>query len=222
MDYDAIVLAGGHGARLGGVDKARIELAGAPLISRPLAACAGARRVVVVGPDSLHGLIDPLLPQASSEPSRLLVTRESPPGSGPAAATAAGLRTLAGASAAGWVLLLSCDLPLAVHGVRRLLHAATTDADAAANANTDDGYCLASSDGQLQWLFAIYRRAALSAAVERLDDPAGSSMRHLLSGLRLTAVPGSAHLARDLDTWEDHAEWTARLCANQVSPKGQA
>ena len=44
-----IVLAGGRGSRLGGVDKPALTVAGTALIERALAALAGVR-TVVVGP----------------------------------------------------------------------------------------------------------------------------------------------------------------------------
>ena len=45
MLWDAVVLAGGRGSRLGGVDKATLELDGSTLLGRTLAALAGAARV---------------------------------------------------------------------------------------------------------------------------------------------------------------------------------
>ena len=45
-----MVLAGGRAERLGGEDKAALEVGGATLLERALArGCSGARRVVVVG-----------------------------------------------------------------------------------------------------------------------------------------------------------------------------
>lgn len=190
MRYDAIILAGGQGSRLGGVDKATLELAGRPLVERPLAAAYGAERIVLVGPPSLRR-------------DNVLIACEDPPGSGPAAATAAGLTTL-GVGLAPWVLLLSCDLPRAEDGVPRLLAAAALTSDG-------DGYCLTNSDGNLQWLFALYRGEALEEAVRSLGDPAGSSMRRLLDPLHLVGVPDTADVSADLDTWEDHESWTKRL-----------
>lgn len=224
MQYDAVILAGGRGSRLGGIDKAQLMLAGSPLIERPLAAAAGAGRVVVVGPDAL------------ARPG-LLLAREDPPGGGPAAGTAAGLEALiawrladaqaqhdhrpqpdltdAGAgdaaeagpvgSLAPWVLLLSCDLPLATAGVPHLLAAAADWAEPV------DGYCLTDPDGRLQWLFALYRSASLLRAVRACDAPAGTSMRKLLADLDLVGVPDTAHVSADLDTWDDHISWTERL-----------
>ncbi|MDP9398746.1 MAG: NTP transferase domain-containing protein, partial [Actinomycetota bacterium] len=48
--YDAVVLAGGRARRLGGVDKPGLEVAGRSLLDRVLAACAGAGRTVIAGP----------------------------------------------------------------------------------------------------------------------------------------------------------------------------
>lgn len=81
--FDAIVLAGGRGSRLGGVDKAALELGGERLVARVVAATreAGADRVVVVGPGS------------AAVPDATLV-REDPPFSGPLPALAAGLDAL--------------------------------------------------------------------------------------------------------------------------------
>ncbi|WP_134322114.1 molybdenum cofactor guanylyltransferase [Cumulibacter soli] len=193
MRYDAIILAGGQGSRLGGVDKAALELAGRPLVERPLAAAYDAERIVLVGPPSLRR-------------DNVLLAREDPPGGGPAAATAAGMTTL-GDGLAPWVLLLSCDLPRAEDGVPRLLAAAAPVGDA-------DGYCLTNSDGSLQWLFALYRSEALREAIHSIGDPVGSSMRRLLQPLRLVAVPDTDDVSADLDTWEDHESWTKRLEQN--------
>ena len=49
VGHDVIVLAGGGGTRLGGVDKAALEVGGRPLLHRVLEGTRRARRVVVVG-----------------------------------------------------------------------------------------------------------------------------------------------------------------------------
>lgn len=71
----AIVLTGGRASRLGGVDKARLAVAGRPMVEAVLGAAravAGPVRTVGPGGD----------------------TREDPPHSGPVAGIAAGLRAL--------------------------------------------------------------------------------------------------------------------------------
>lgn len=218
MKYDAIILAGGAGSRLGGVEKAQLDLAGAPLIDRPLAACRGAGRIVVVGPQGA-------LASRSATSQPIAVTREEPPGGGPAAATSAGVHELLAGEHAPWVLLLSCDLPLAVEGVRRLLEHVEADLAARPRAGdaeargevapgqncAPDGYCLTDDDGRRQWLFALYRVDSLRRAVHRCPDPSGTSMRRLLDGVHLRLVPHTEEVSGDLDTWDDHAAWTATL-----------
>uniref|UniRef100_UPI001E552F3C molybdenum cofactor guanylyltransferase n=1 Tax=Cumulibacter manganitolerans TaxID=1884992 RepID=UPI001E552F3C len=124
-------------------------------------------------------------------------------------------------AASPWVVLLSCDLPLAEAGVRRLREAVAGDPGAGgaddcgdgpgADAGSVDGYLLVDDEGRQQWLFGIYRADRLAAAVRRHADPAGMSMRRLLAGLTLVSVAGSGDVSADLDTWDDHAAWTARL-----------
>ena len=53
--FDAIVVAGGRGSRLGGADKAAIVVAGRNLLQRARDAVAGADRVTVVGPETAGG-----------------------------------------------------------------------------------------------------------------------------------------------------------------------
>ncbi|WP_188302429.1 molybdenum cofactor guanylyltransferase, partial [Streptomyces sp. CBMA123] len=93
--YDVIVPAGGSARRLGGADKPGLTVGETTLLDRVLAACAGARTTVVVGPAR---------PTARAG---VRWTREQPPGGGPVAAVAAGLDLVT----ADLVLLLAADLP---------------------------------------------------------------------------------------------------------------
>jgi molybdopterin-guanine dinucleotide biosynthesis protein A len=92
--YDAIVLAGGRGSRLGHVDKPGLTVGDATLLDRVLAAVSDAERTIVVGPR-----------RATSRP--VIWCRESPAGGGPVAAVAAGCAH----ASAETVLLVACDLP---------------------------------------------------------------------------------------------------------------
>jgi molybdopterin-guanine dinucleotide biosynthesis protein A len=92
--YDAMVLAGGTGRRLGGVDKPGLLVGGRSLLDRVLDATADAATTVVVGPSR---------PTSRS----VLWTRESPVGGGPVAALQAGLAHITSAR----VVLLAADLP---------------------------------------------------------------------------------------------------------------
>ncbi|MCC6495087.1 MAG: NTP transferase domain-containing protein [Propionibacteriaceae bacterium] len=189
-DFDAIVLAGGRGSRLGSGSKPDLEVGGRRLLDIALAAAAGARRIVVVGDVAV--------------PEGVLLTREEPAFSGPVAGVAAGLAALAGHSE--WTLLLACDLPGAEAAVARLLTAAP--------AGDHDGACLLDADGRLQWLLGCYRSAALGSRLADRGDPPLTAMHRLLGPLNLLAVdPGTASVA-DLDTPADAERW-ARMLAGE-------
>lgn len=187
--FDAIVLVGGAGSRLGGVDKAAVDLAGRSLVSRPLEAVRDAHTLVVVGDTA-----------ASDVPERAVRVVEDPPGGGPAAATVAGLRAIE--EPAEWTYVLACDLPGAAGAIQLL---------AVADAGESDGVVIAAPDGRLQWLLGRYRSFMLYDAAERLGDPADRSMRALLEDLDLTPVTAPEEVWRDVDTWDDHEHWTRTL-----------
>ncbi|PRX45113.1 molybdopterin-guanine dinucleotide biosynthesis protein A [Prauserella shujinwangii] len=173
-----IVLAGGAARRLSGVDKPMLEVGGMPLLHRAVGALRGAEPVVVVGPER------PGLPGVRW-------TREDPPGSGPVAALAAGLRLLPAESPAP-VAVLAADLPaITEHTVRRLR-------DALGSA---DGAVLVDADGHRQWLIGVWRATALRAALP--GRPEGAALRATLGGLSIVDVPARAGEAADVDTPED-------------------
>ncbi len=188
--YDAVVLAGGAARRLGGADKPGLRVGGRALLDRVLAACAGARTTVVVA--------DP-----RPTPRPVTWAREEPPGGGPLAALAAGLRH----TTAERVVVLSADLPfLAGPTVGRLLSAlAASDAD---------GVLLSDADGRDQPLVAAYRAPVLYRELAALTrdraDLAGLPLRRLTGALRLTRV-SDAVASFDCDTWDDIATARARI-----------
>lgn len=191
--FDAIVLAGGEGVRLGGVDKASVVVGGRPMLEHALGAVAGARRVVVVGPPGLDAYGAPRV-------------QEAPPLGGPVAGLAAGLAHL-GVGGDVPVLVLACDLPLAGPAVADLL-------TALAHAPDVDGAALVDDDGRRQSLLAVYRRGSLAAAVERLRAGGGvdgASMRRLLEGLRLVEVADRTGAGHDADTWDAVAQLDALM-----------
>lgn len=182
-EFDAVVLAGGRGSRLGGTRKPDLVLAGRRLVEVALAAVAGARRRVVVGDVAV--------------PDGVLLTREEPAFGGPVEAVAAGLARLDGH--APWTVLLAGDLPGAEAAVARLL--------AAEPRPGEDGVCLLDGDGRLQWLLGCYRTAALQARLADRGDPPLTAMHRLLGPLRLRGVlPGDA-VVDDVDTRADAARW---------------
>lgn len=174
----AIVLAGGRATRLGGVDKAGIELHGRTLLAHALDAVVDAADVVVVG--------DPV-------PTERPVTfvREDPAFGGPVAALGAGLEHLA---AAPWLVVLAVDMPRVTFGtVQRLRRTA---------AQGGDGAVLVDPDGRRQLAF-VARRDAVAAAVPGLEERHGLPLRVLLDALRLIPEAARGEEHRDVDGWDD-------------------
>lgn len=179
MAFDALVLAGGAGRRLGGVDKAAVRVGGVRLLDRVLDAVDRAATVVVVGPER------PVV-----RPVRW--AREEPPGAGPVAAIAAGL----GLVGSPLVLVLAADLALLDRGTIGLLLTAASDLGT-------DGALLVDDDGVEQLLAGAWRTAALRAAVARLGSHDGVPVRRLLDGLVRTRVPVPGPAWLDCDTPQD-------------------
>lgn len=179
----AVVLTGGGGVRLGGVDKASIEVDGTTLLEHALAAVAAADEVVVVGPEV-----------PTSRP--VTWTREQPPGGGPAAGLLTGLDALA--VHPDLVCALAVDMPrVNTRTVARLVGALTAETDA-------DGACLLDAGQRKQWLAAVYRYGALRAVRPRdRETEHGLALRRLVLPLRIVPVPALADEARDVDTWQD-------------------
>ena len=214
MSHDAVVLAGGRGSRLGGVAKAEVRVGGRAMLDHVLDACAGARRVVVVGPPAL------------ARPGVVLV-REDPPGGGPVAGLDAGLRALAAAAGAGHpdrstgdrddvtadlpVLVLGCDVPRAGGAVADLLAALAGDPGA-------DVALLVDTDGRPQPLVAAYRPAALRRALTDVGPLTGVPLRRVLDRLRAVPVADPAGHGRDADTWDDVAGLEHLLVDDAAAP----
>lgn len=184
----AIVLTGGTGTRMGGVDKASVEIDGVTLLERALAAVMAAREVIVVGDET-----------ATSRPVDW--TREEPPGGGPAAGILAGLDRVE--DEPDLVVVLAVDMPRVNAGtVARLTWAAEADPSL-------DGAVLVDVEGHRQSLAAVYRCGALRAIrPEDRSDEHGLSVRALVRGLRLAEVPVVGDEARDVDTWDDLRDLT--------------
>ena len=191
--FDAIVLAGGRGRRLGGASKPEVVVGGRALLDHALAAVAAADRVVVVGPADLAR---PGVP----------TVLEDPPDGGPVAGLAAGLAFLA---PDGLVAVLACDVPRAGAALPALL--------AAARGDEVDGARLVSADGRPQHLVAVYRADALARALAALPETHGAAMRGLVADLRLVDVPDTSDAAADADTWADVERLDAQL-GDRIGP----
>lgn len=192
----AIVLAGGRAARMGGADKASIDVGGRTLIDAVYDALAGADPVIAVGPQSV------------SRPG-VQVIREDPPFGGPVAGLAAALGAV-GDSAEVW--LLACDLPRAEAVVAQLRDVAL--------AAVDDAVVLEDADGRIQWLAGRYRTESLRRAVAALTSARDASMRALTAGLSLRTVVDRAGAAIDLDTWDDVRDY--RLTTRTVDTEDES
>lgn len=180
----AVILSGGSGVRLGGVDKASIEIDGLTLLEHALTSTAAAQEVVVVGPE---------LP--TTRP--VTWTREEPHGGGPAAGLLAGIDALV--ERPGLVCVLAVDMPrFSARTLDRLVDVLGAESE------DTDAVCLVDDENRKQWLAAVYRYDALVAA--RPEDRSaehGLSIRRLMLPLRIVAVPAVADEARDVDTWAD-------------------
>ena len=178
MTWAGIVLAGGAGSRLGGVDKPALVVAGRTLLDRAVEALDGADPVVVVGPE-----------RPCSRPVRW--TREAEPGAGPVAAVAAGLAALD--PGIDVVVLLAADLP-----------AVTAEAVAEVRgAVAGSGAVLVDAEGRDQWLLSAWRVDVLRAA---FADP-GRGLYSTLGPLDPVRVPDRARASSDVDTPEDLERW---------------
>ena len=153
----SIVLAGGRGSRMGGIDKPAIRVGGRTLLDAALAATASYAPTIVVGPNR---------PELAAQVRQV---REEPPLGGPVAAIAAGM-TLVPAEAES-VVVLAADLPFVSSTVVDSLVARRADATAVFAADTD---------GHPQWLIGVWRTRFLRERLAALDSPADRPMRVLL------------------------------------------
>jgi molybdopterin-guanine dinucleotide biosynthesis protein A len=177
--YDAIVLAGGQAARLGGAAKPQLVVGGRSLLDRVLDAVSNAARTVVVGPQQPVG-------------RDVIWGREQPPGGGPVAALAAGVPL----TAADVVVVLAADLPWIAPAVPAL-RAALPASGAAV---------LTDPSGRANYLAAAWRRGDLVSALQRSGSLSGASMRSVLESVPVVGVPDRAGWGRDCDTWDDLAQ----------------
>ncbi|MET7331844.1 NTP transferase domain-containing protein [Nonomuraea sp. NPDC005650] len=238
--FDAVILAGGEARRLGGADKPGLTVGGRSLVEHVVAAVAGARTTIVVGPERpIPGVA---------------FAREDPPRSGPVPALAAGLNEVS----APWVVLLAGDLPfMTASHVTALLNAATTQpptpgrptpripdnaagpmSRSAAGATSWEaappsgdarertpeewveavgGVVMVDDGGREQWLAGVWPTARLKRALAAYPGRSLKGLLGPLTAVRL-ALPGRPWF--DCDTKDDLEEarmnvlneWTALAC----------
>jgi molybdopterin-guanine dinucleotide biosynthesis protein A len=192
MTFDALVLCGGAGRRLGGADKAAVVVGERSLLDRALDAVGAARTTIAVGP-------------TRATARKVTWTIEDPPGGGPVAAIEAGL----GLVTAETVVVLGVDFPFVapVH-VARLLAALDGDGARPLGASTREGAIYVDATGRHQFLVGAYRSVALRAAlVGRAAH--GMAVKDLVGGIDLVELD-DPRATQDVDTWADaHAAQAA-------------
>lgn len=176
--FAAIVLAGGQATRLGGFDKASIEVRGRTLLDHSLDAVVDASEVVVVG----HQV-------PTDRPVTFVV--EDPQYGGPVAGLLTGRDRLLRDLPA--LVVLAVDMPnLTMGTVRRLFDAAVGH----------DGAVLTDPGGSRQLAFVV-DTTRLDEVRPDLEAQHGYPLRDLLAPLDLVEVPSVAEEHRDVDAWED-------------------
>jgi molybdopterin-guanine dinucleotide biosynthesis protein A len=184
-EVDALVLSGGRAARMGAA-KPALEVGGVPLLVRVTAALTSVEKVVVVGTT---------VPGARAD----VVCREEPPGAGPVAAVAAGMRHVR----APVVLLLGADLPFLTADAVDALLRTRGDADRAVAV---DGA------GREQPLLSAWRTAALEAALRRVKPHSDAALRRLTAERSvLVKLPGDPPPWWDCDDPDDLARARAMV-----------
>lgn len=178
QSFGAIVLAGGRGSRLGGADKATVEVRGRTLLAHALEAVVDASEVVVVG---------------AQVPTDRPVTfvREEPAYGGPVAGLLTGRDALL--RSFPMLAVLAVDMPHVTATTFRRLQDAAEGRDGAAL--TDPG-------GHRQLCFVV-RTERLDAVRPPLEEQHDASVRSLLADLDLAAVPARDEEHRDIDSWVD-------------------
>jgi molybdopterin-guanine dinucleotide biosynthesis protein A len=176
--FCAVVLAGGRAARLGGADKASMEVEGRTLLAHALDAVIDAAEVVVVG-------------QQVPTERPVTFTLENPRYGGPAAALLTGRDALLRQPSR--LAVLAVDMPYLNAGTfRRLLEASVGR----------DGAVLTDHAGRRQ-LALVVDPVRLDAVRPGLEDQHDLPLHRLLEPLDLAEVPSSGAEHRDVDTWAD-------------------
>jgi molybdopterin-guanine dinucleotide biosynthesis protein A len=181
LEWTALVLAGGRGSRLGGVDKAAITIGGTSALDHLLARLPELVPVVVAGP-------------VCPTRRRVTFTSEWPIHGGPVAGIASGLVAVS----TPVTVLLAVDMPWA-GGLAQHLIAEFASCDAAALVPVD-------GSGFRQPLCSVIRTDAVRAALRKLGDPAGASLRDLMSLIDVAERPleeGEMGWVTDIDTPAD-------------------
>ena len=186
MDFDldaagfcGVVLAGGTAARMDGVDKASIELAGRTLLAYAVDAFLDADEVVVVGPAGVR----------TERP--VTTVFEDPPRGGPVAGLLTGVDALLRTPLL--VGVLAVDMPRVTPATMRRLREAAAGRD---------GAFLVDADGRRQ-LAGVLDAARLHDVRPDLEGQHVMALHRLLAPLDLAEVAATGDEAVDVDSWAD-------------------
>jgi molybdopterin-guanine dinucleotide biosynthesis protein A len=180
--FAAVVLAGGTAVRMGGIDKASVELHGRTLLARALESLVDAREVVVVGEEV-----------RTDRPVTFVV--EDPRHGGPVAGLLTGRDALL--RTPPLLAVLAVDMPMVTASTFDRLRAAVGGGVGGA-----DGARLVDPDGRHP-LALVLRTDRLDAVRPSREGQHGMALRALLAPLDLVDVPTIGAEHRDVDTWED-------------------
>lgn len=169
------MLAGGAARRMAGRDKPGIEIDGATLLDRVIAATKEAERVIVVGPERRTA-------------TDVQWVRERPPGGGPVAAISAAMSQVA----QPWCLVLAADLPWIAPAIPLLLRASRSG-----------DVAVLSSAGRRNHLAAAWPTHALRGALGALTAVENAAARELFRTVQVVEVPDGGGWGQDCDTWDD-------------------
>ena len=178
--FAAVILAGGQASRLGGADKATIELGGRSLLERALDAVVDAGEVVVVG-------------QQVPTERRVTFVLEDPRFGGPAAGLLTGRDSLLRRFPT--IAVLAVDMPHLTSSTYRRLHEAAVGHEGA----------VLTRDGRRQLAFVV-ETERLDAVRPDREAQHGHAVRALLDPLDLVDVASVGSEARDVDTWSDRRD----------------
>lgn len=190
----ALVLAGGRGRRLGGVDKALLPLAGRPMVERVL--------------EVLRPLFEQILFVAAAEEPYasfgLPVAIDRHASAGPLAGLEAGLA----AAKSPRAFAVACDMPSLSGELIRFLAALDTEAQAVVPV----------AGGRLQPLHAFYQtelaaeaKSALEDGVRRLEDFLARTRWRRVEEDEFSSVPGALRSFANVNTPEDRAAFESEI-----------
>ncbi len=171
-DSAVAIIAGGRGTRLGGVNKALLELHGRPILAHQLEVLRWLfREILIVAND----------PAPFAHLGFPVVGDEVPDRGAPG-----GVHAALGAAKAEWVFCLGCDMPWPSERAIELLAAERAGVDAVVPVR----------DGRLEPLFAFYSRRCRAPFDAQLRG-GNPSFRELLAPVRLREVPEEQFAAAD-------------------------